>query len=811
MRTFTNLSRTLNNSSRKGSFRPNSAAKRQYPYIKINTSKDAPPPIIFTTPNNHKKLSGMGNKIEREQLYENNMQLKDIINKLKMELAETRNQVVKKDIEIRKKERIIKECSKENDIESVHELNLEKARESTLLSLCRDKYNELKKIHKKKCEENEILKANIKITKLKEFQIQIDILKKEMEKLRTLYLQTLEDNKILTSEKNEFIELKNKFHLQHNIIDGLMQKCNQYNNNINDLKEENNSLRLDLEKNIKNRKQLQSKYFKLKISNNKFLNQKKNKDNNDLNETDNIKIISKLRKEMNEYKRLYNLRDMEFNKLKEDNDKLKSEDMKKRRELQSRKPFNYDQLKLIEKRIENKETNKLSLYKSLLEESKHKNEIYELYLKKIGVDKDKLIKEFGYDGVMASNTKISQKEEIENNRNSQNIDNKNIPNNQSNNLVNTDTNVNANDDNMNTRTNNVNLVSTEANEEINKEESINNINSINSINNNLNSINNLAEVNSINSNVNTASTNFKKLSSIEEEKQEEPQYSDDENQLLSLLHVYVKNFEANNITKEQINQKIEDICKIFENKEEATKEEFIEPFIKMFIETMKITQERDIEIVANFLSDFVDSLNGETSLFFNGLMEIFDNIKDYTGVNKDIEVSFELNKYKEQLLETLKKYDKNNIHLITFDILRKIVQELKIVLDDESMEYLIYKMKKSVPENSSIFDLNYEIIEQLLEKNEIGDIFINIKNALIDNQTDLDNLCQEFINAIEFQDMKFLIIKKEDFFTVLDRLNISITEEFKNIIYEIFKVELENDRNQPQYYMEYDRIKKELE
>ena len=514
---------------------------------------------------------------------------------------------------------------------------------------------------------------------------------------------------------------------------------------------------------------------------------------------------------MNEYKRLYNLRDMEFNKLKEDNDKLKSEDMKKRRELQSRKPFNYDQLKLIEKRIENKETNKLSLYKSLLEESKHKNEIYELYLKKIGVDKDKLIKEFGYDGVMTSNTKISQKEEIENNRNSQNIDNKNIPNNQSNNLVNTDTNVNANDDNMNTRTNNVNLVSTEANEEINKEESINNINSINSINNNLNSINNLAEVNSINSNVNTASTNFKKLSSIEEEKQEEPQYSDDENQLLSLLHVYVKNFEANNITKEQINQKIEDICKIFENKEEATKEEFIEPFIKMFIETMKITQERDIEIVANFLSDFVDSLNGETSLFFNGLMEIFDNIKDYTGVNKDIEVSFELNKYKEQLIETLKKYDKNNIHLITFDILRKIVQELKIVLDDESMEYLIYKMKKSVPENSSIFDLNYEIIEQLLEKNEIGDIFINIKNALIDNQTDLDNLCQEFINAIEFQDMKFLIIKKEDFFTVLDRLNISITEEFKNIIYEIFKVELENDRNQPQYYMEYDRIKKELE
>ena len=187
-------SHTLNSTSRKTVFRPNSANKRQFNPIKINTSTDMPPPIIFSMPNNPKKLSGMGNKIEREQLYENNMQLKDIINKLKKELAETKNQVVKKDIEIRKKERLIKECSKENDIEAVHELNLEKARESTLLSLCRDKYNELKKIHVKKCEENNILKANIKITKLKEYQIQIDILKKEMEKIRNLYLYTLEKN-----------------------------------------------------------------------------------------------------------------------------------------------------------------------------------------------------------------------------------------------------------------------------------------------------------------------------------------------------------------------------------------------------------------------------------------------------------------------------------------------------------------------------------------------------------------------------------------------------------------------------------------
>ena len=201
MRSYTNNSYTLTNTSKKTQFRPNSASRKSYGGIKVS-SMQTPPPIIFTMPNNPKKLSGMGNKIEREQLYENNMQLKDIINKLKKELAETRNQVVKKDIEIRKKDKIIKECNKENDFEDIHEMNLEKAKESTLVSLCKDRYNELKRSFKKKCEENDILNANIKITKLKEYQIQIDVLKSEMEKLRKLYLSTLDDNKRL----NDFIK-----------------------------------------------------------------------------------------------------------------------------------------------------------------------------------------------------------------------------------------------------------------------------------------------------------------------------------------------------------------------------------------------------------------------------------------------------------------------------------------------------------------------------------------------------------------------------------------------------------------------------
>ena len=761
-------SHTLNNSSRRNTFRPNSA-KKQIKGIKINISSDMPPPIIFTMPNNPKKLSGMGNKIEREQLYEYNMQLKDLINKLNKELAETKYQVVKKDIEIRKKERIIKECSKENDLESVHELNLEKARESTLVSLCKDKYNELKTNYTKKCEENEILKANIKITKLKEYIIQIDILKKETEKIKTLYLHTLEDNMKLKQNINEIKTLKYKYIEQNNIINIFTKKCKQYEDEINSLKNENEFLQSKLEQNMRQQKGLKRTNIKLKISNEKFLTQKKYKENYALSIDDNKKLIRSLRKDLNEYKRLYELKDKEYNTLKENNDKIKNDEIKKKEERFNLKPFDFNQIKVIENKKEDKNINKLSLYKSLLEESKHKITIYELYLKSKGIDKDQLIKSYGYDGIMTSSTKIVPKEETTNN-----------------NLINTESNVNNENK--------------EGNEEINKEDSIKNLRSVSEINsNNINT--------NMNNNVNTITDGMKKLPSIEEEKQDEVQYSADESELLSLLHVFVKNLEGNNIKKEQINEKMKEISIFFSNKKETTKEDFLEPFLKMFIETMKITQDKDIEIIKNFLSDLIDSLNGETGGFFSGLIEIFENIQDYTGINKDREVSFELNKYKEQLINMLKQNDVNNNHLITFDIFRKIVQDLSILLDNDSMEYLIYLMKKSVPENNSIFDLNYEIIEKLLEKNEIGDIFANIKNNLVTNKINLDNECQDFLNTVEFQEYKFFVIKRDDFFSVLDKLNISLNNDIKNCIYEIFKIEIEAD----QYWMEYEKLKSELE
>jgi hypothetical protein len=601
-------------------------------------------------------------------------------------------------------------------------------------------------------------------------------MKREVEKMRNLYRQTVENNNKLTLEIQSLKELKKFFIEQHGIIDKLEQTILKNKEEIQNLKQENDDYRNKLEQNLKKQKILKSKNCKLKLSNKKFLDIKKNRENYELYMDDNKKTIENLKKDCDEYKRLYELTRKEYNTIVEQRDKKEQNKIKNEENLIN--PFKA--MGIIEVKKENEETNKLSLYKSLVEEYKVKIDIYEVYLKKIGIDKDALIKAFGYDGVVSASTKINQNEleNINNNNNLVSIEanpNNNInPESSEENFVQTGDNLSTANTNTNTNTNNINR---------------NSVSTSNNFNNN---------------------NNDNKLPSIEEEKQDDAQYTD-ENQLLSLLHVFVKNLESNGVTKEQINQKIDEISKLFENRTEATKEEFIEPFLKMLVESMHITKKEDIEVVEGFLNDFVDALNGDISVFFNGLIEVFDNINDYSGTNKDCELSFKLSKYKDELITSLQKCDANNTHLITFDTFRKIVHDLNLLLDDESMEYLIYRMKKDVPENNSIFDLNYEIIEKLLTKNEIKDTLGNFKKILEEKNTNLDAECLELINTFEYQGKKFMIVKKEDFFAMCEKMQLTLSPEVMDGIYNCFKIEVDGEGIEKQDWIDYERLKVEIE
>ena len=777
----------FNSFKQKSTFRPSSANfKKKTMGIKVSSSIELPPPIIFTLPTNNRKTSGMGNNIEREQLYENNIQLKETVNKLRKELAETKYLVVKKDIELRDKEKIIRDCLKENDIELDHENNLEKAKESSLLTLCKQKYYSMKKNYIDKCQENDILKANIKITKIKEFQIENDILNKELEKLKSLYQHCKTEYENSKKEINGLQDFKSKFLEQHIIINTYMKKNEENNQDINKLKIQNENLKNEIEKMQKKQKKLKVTNCKLKINNDKYMNQKKMKENFSFNNTDNLKKISDFTKEVFELKRCILQKDNEIRDLK----KIITTHKIQKENLNILKPFDYKTIKSVENTKNNEENiYKIELYKSLLDDIKMKNAIYENFLKNQNINPELIIKDFGYNGII--NTKIRDALILQKN-NSNNQDSK----------TNLEKSENINNDNT---------------EQLNKEID-NNLKEkkISSITNELN--NNTTNENTGN-NVTTSELTQKPTNNIVE----------DESQFLSLLHLFVKNMESNHVTQEMFQNKLNEIIKSFDGKNETSKQEFLEPFINMFIDFMKLKINSDIEVVKLFFNGYIDKLNGDTSVFYMELTEIFKNIQDYTLVKNEEELlnhlAIELQKHKNEFERDLNKEDVEKNHIITFDILRKVIQENKIIIDDDLMEYLIYKMKISVPDGRSMFDLNYEIILDLLKKvvsehvekkedekkedvknedlkndqdeiydedmlsAEISNKLSIFKNNLTNNNTDLEKTYEEFVQKLNEQGKSFEVIEKNKFFEIMEKYNVTVSEEVKYAIGDLFKAD----------------------
>ena len=191
------------------------------------------------------------------------------------------------------------------------------------------------------------------------------------------------------------------------------------------------------------------------------------------------------------------------------------------------------------------------------------------------------------------------------------------------------------------------------------------------------------------------------------------------------------------------------------------------------------------------------------------------------------------------------KINENNI--ITFDNLRKLIEELNINLTDDYTEFLIYKMKEKVPENSSIFDLNYKVILDLLDKNIISNNteksikedekeekkikedeeekkkikeeeeeekkennkLSELKQALKDNNTSLEEECKDKIKTVEEQNNKKVKgINKDIFFDVMKKYNIEVEEEIKEAIFDLFKIETDLLINSESelFLLDYDKL-----
>ena len=643
--------------------RPKSA-KEKYPIysnssIIKNSSK-------IMEKNNKSKV--MPKNAEKEQLYEDTVLLKIKINNLRKELDQAKSSIVQKDLEIKKKNKIIEDCTRDNDIDFVHKENIEKGKETTSITLCKKKYYETKKLFKKKCEENEILKAHIKISKVKELEKENQKLQNELGKIKDLYLNSQFEIENENKEIDNLLEYKNKFIEQHILLDSLKKNCEQLNKENSELKKQLNIINDLKEKNQKEKKKLKTINMKLKFNNEKFLIERKQRENSTINEGNYKRQMKELSERLEEYKKDYNQKTKfieELNKATTD---------KKKNEVQ----FVLNPSELKENINSEKQNQKLEFIKSLLKDAQFKIDIYEDYITTNNYNLSKILRKYKYNnGLMNSNSPPLQ---LNINLNS-NIQNRNSPKKKKEDTLQV---TNKNEIYKESYLKEQEYIKSEEKKEIEKK--------------------------------------------VEEKKEDEKKNEENEKDLSidflnkiksSIPHILLINLESNHLKKDKLEELMKNIYEDFEKKgEDILKNDFIEPFQDLFVKNLKLKKKSDIQIINFYLDDLLESNNNDTDKFQGKINAIFNSINDFSSINEkemNNNLKNELLKYP-KILDKFKEKDINKNFIISYFDVQEIHSQINLNLNNESLEYLIYKMKITVPQNYSMIDLNYQFINDLLIK-----------------------------------------------------------------------------------------------
>ena len=266
-----------------------------------------------------------------------------------------------------------------------------------------------------------------------------------------------------------------------------------------------------------------------------------------------------------------------------------------------------------------------------------------------------------------------------------------------------------------------------------------------------NSINENNDINNIISNENEKNINNEEKNSNSEENIEE---ISNFNNISQTLYILIKNFEVLKITRDDsLTLIIKPILNEITDEKQIKNETLVNIFTTKIGENINcINNKNDITSISNMLNSLLNESNNELFSFIKSFLDIFDNVKIY-----DDNIEEEKKKVKKinELLLKYKDYFINscNDKYISFFNFRKLLNEKDIILDDEDIEYLIYKMKKDCINISSENKINKDETNQNNIKQENIDINKN-KNEKNDSNVEhnysmFDLNYKTFLNMIK--------------------------------------------------------------
>ena len=290
--------------------------------------------------------------------------------------------------------------------------------------------------------------------------------------------------------------------------------------------------------------------------------------------------------------------------------------------------------------------------------------------------------------------------------------------------------------------------------------------------------------------------------------------------LKEFIYILVKNLEANKIDMSILESRVlnNEILELLKDKNNY--KEFITQVGNNLIEILKSKKEKDQIDIHSFIKTFLynnyialEKKNPEE--FKAKLLSLFTNINFYSleqrqELNRIIALKFHKNKTK--LIDLLNYFDEKENGYISFSIMNKIIEQLKIKFKSDVKEYLFYVLKSFPDEGNCLKDLKYDNLLKILEETPIDPN--EIQND-IEGEEEKDNSKQDNDEeAIEITNEEYLskvrdiisriceVLKKskkkiDDYF--LKILSKSITDyrairlvKLVDVLKEDFNIELSN-------------------
>ena len=772
----------------------NNENPKQLKLLQISNYPIEPISNTKTTKTINRNISLNQNQNQNE-LYDELMYLKRKVNNLNAQISFAKSQKRKKDMQINsKKKELANYMSDIHMSKDISPVNIDKLKDSNMISLIKKEYYNVKKLLNNKIKEEKNLenylkkaKPNNEIKKNEDLENQLRIL---LNKYNEIQKKNNEDSKIIQLKRN----LAQVFQMNHTKIEEMKNLLYQTENNINRLKNIADDMNNENSKNneILRKQNLSKANVNKHIEH--LMNEKKNKEEIVKMRAIYEKKIKTLEDELNDLKSKCSRNDTDINNIKQE---LLSIEKFKNNDLFKLRQFNYKNLKKIDKDPLENVNSKIILLKSLIDESnnnikRYKENIigFNEQLKEMGYEPFDVGDLLNYENAKNEKNNTDKKSEIKNDDINDELNNEEEKEKNEKEKIEK---IKESDGEINIIKNNLESDGNKQRFESTKEEETKNENNINikpstdkteeikeQINKNISENNNEIKISDNNDeeeqkitehnnnviisssnnnnilqeeNLNINSNNIDTNNDINTNTNENNNSNNINNQKLfteeefsEFTFVLVKNLESKKITADIAKEKII----LIQNKnEEIPNEKFIQQMSHNILTCLNNKNEESIQKLNRWLYFILNISENNKNMMSEKFLSLLTNIKIYTP-EEELLLSKKVKKYllpkKDIILSKLEPF-KNKF--ISFLFLKQIIEEQKVEMKDDYSQYLFYAMKKFDEPTVSLYDLKVQNLFDILNDEQ--------HDSKMDEESDIEITSEEFTTIISNFIMQLMV------------------------------------------------------